>query len=124
MKEITVMGSPLILTAGIVKLTKKQAKRREHCLKPYFDDSGKRVTDCYEIVAENWFKVGESIGYAGKTGDLRPDIATSLITGEQIAEKDALIEDLRKKLDELTTYATSIEEELAQVNAKKKKADK
>ncbi len=105
MKEIIVMGSPLVLTAGILKLTEKQVRARQHCLKPYFDSEGKRVEDCYEIVAETCFKIGETIYYAGDAAKLRPDIAKDLSAKEEVA-------DLQGKLDELTAYVTSLEDEL------------
>lgn len=111
MKEIIVMGSPLVLSAGILKLTEKQAKARKHCLKPYVDGQGEKIADCYEITVETCFKVGETILYSGDVANLRPDLAKDISAREEVA-------DLQGKLNELTTYVTSLEDQLKEKDEK------
>ncbi|MBW2599919.1 MAG: hypothetical protein JRC60_07585 [Deltaproteobacteria bacterium] len=89
MKEITVMGSPLFLRDGIVRLTEKQAGDRRDCLKPH-KEKGKPVKDCYEITAETCFKVGEVISYTGDIDAFRPEMAA-----QKSDEKDLAIEELK-----------------------------
>jgi len=104
MKEITIIGSPLYLKQGIVKLTEKQAQARTHCLKPYVDAKGKEVKDCYEIIAETCFKVGEVIGFAADSlNNLRPGLVNAV-------DADAL-KSLQTKLDELTSYTEDLEKD-------------
>lgn len=131
MKKIIVMGSPLFLNRGILKLTTKQAAARMHCLKPYIDDNGQKLDGTYEIIAETCFKIGEEFWYAGDTSNLRPDIAAEVNKGEQLAEKDAVIDDLTKKLDELVPYVEQLEKDqkakdalIAELNVKLEAAGK
>ena len=121
MKEITVMGSPLFLRDGIVRLTKKQASDRKTCLKPHLDKKGKQVKDCYEIIAETCFKVGETIGYAGNIDSFRPEAMA-----QKSEEKDIIIEDLKASVDEkdiiigeLKARVEELEKMLAETNKAK-----
>jgi hypothetical protein len=107
MKEITVLGSPLVLKGGIVKLTEKQAAARKHCLKPVLDADKKPIEGCYEIIAETTFKVGEVLGYTVESvNNLRPDLVAQIN-----------LSDLNKRLEELTKYTLDLEAELAKKDA-------
>lgn len=115
MKEITVMGSTLILRDGIVKLTPAQASARAHCLKPLLDKKGKQIKDCYEITTQICFKVGEVIGYTGDVGDFSPEMALQI----QADKKDAVIGDLREKIQAKDTELVEIRsklEKMAKIN--------
>ena len=101
MREITVMGSPLILHFGIVKLTKKQADIRTLSLVPHTNDKGKPIPDCYKITREVCFKVGETIGYADGIANFRPETQKPNEKDVLIGEKDALIKKLMAKVEEL-----------------------
>lgn len=115
MKEITVMGSRLILRDGIVKLTPAQASARAHCLKPLLDKKGKQVKNCYEIVAEICLKVGEVIGYAGDIGNFNPEMAAQV----QADEKDAIIAELQDKIKAMEKKLV-VEKSKPAIEAKKK----
>ena len=101
MKEITVMGSPLFLQSGIVKLTKKQADIRTLSLVPHTNDKGKPIPDCYEIIRETCFKVGETFGYVGSIADFRPEMQKPNEKDALIGEKDSLIKKLIVKIEDL-----------------------
>jgi hypothetical protein len=101
MKEIIVMGSPLILRGGVARLTEKQARSRMLSLKPYLDKKGKQIKDCYEIISEICFKVGEVIGYSGNIDGFNPEIVAQIKTDE----KEAIIAELRAKIKEMEANA-------------------
>lgn len=97
MKKITVIGSPLTLRGGIVKLTEEQALRRSHRLKPRLNSKGEQVKGCYEITGETCFKIGEDLGYEGDVGAFNPEMAAQL----QADGKDKVIAELREKIKEM-----------------------
>ena len=64
------------LTAGVLKLSKDQARRRRHLIKPVEGEK-----DVYKIVAPCQFKAGEKFGYEGF--DLTPALARCFEGGEE-----------------------------------------
>lgn len=110
MKEINVMGSPLVLKGGIVQLTDKQAAARRQCLKPYYDAEGKKIEGCYEVIAETAFKVGEKI-YFTSSGNLTPEIDPAALQ-PGLAEEN---EQLKRRLEELTAYTQDLERKIEEL---------
>lgn len=120
MKEIIVMGSPLFLSHGILRLTDAQHRVRAHCVKPYLRN-GKPVEGLYEIVSETCFKVGETIGYSGDTQNLRPDIALAIDKDAVIKEQAAKIAELEAALENIKSSDSVVADSQAELEDLKEK---
>lgn len=56
---VVVRGAPLVLAAGVLRLSEQQAAPRRHALKALGDG-------VFELVGEVQFKAGERLGWVGK----------------------------------------------------------